>query len=49
MYSPDKPGEQRRSVIDASRLRHDLGVPAPLSLAEGLARTASWFREEIAA
>ncbi|HEV7503492.1 MAG TPA: NAD-dependent epimerase/dehydratase family protein [Thermoanaerobaculia bacterium] len=49
LHGPGKPGEQRRSVIDASRLRHDLGVPAPLSLAEGLARTASWFREEIAA
>src|SRR3954470_5490662 len=48
-HGPGKPGEQRRSVIDASRLRHDLGVPPPLSLAEGLERTASWFREEIAA
>ena len=44
-----KPGEQRRSVIDASRLRHELGVPPPLSLAEGLERTASWFREKVAA
>ena len=49
LHGPAKPGEQRRSVVDASRLRHDLGMPAPLSLAEGLARTASWFREEIAA
>lgn len=48
-YGPGKPGEQRRSVIDSSRLRRDLGVPPPLSLAEGLARTASWFREILAA
>ncbi|MBW8876912.1 MAG: NAD-dependent epimerase/dehydratase family protein [Acidobacteria bacterium] len=48
-HGPGKPGEQRRSVIDASRLRHDLGVPPPLSLAEGLERTASWFREKAAA
>ena len=48
-HGPGKPGEQRRSVIDASRLRRDLGVPPPLSLAEGLERTASWFREKAAA
>lgn len=49
VHGPGKPGEQRRSVIDASRLRRELSVAAPLSLAEGLARTASWFREKIAA
>jgi UDP-glucose 4-epimerase len=49
LHGPGKPGEQRRSVIDAGRIRRDLGVPVPLSLAEGLARTASWFREKVAA
>ncbi|HEX3554139.1 MAG TPA: NAD-dependent epimerase/dehydratase family protein [Thermoanaerobaculia bacterium] len=49
LHGPGKPGEQRRSVIDASRLHRDLGVPPPLSLAEGLERTASWFREKAAA
>ena len=44
VHGPGKPGEQRRSVIDAGLLRRELGVPAPLSLAEGLARTAAWFR-----
>jgi UDP-glucose 4-epimerase len=48
-HGPGKPGEQRRSVIDAGRLRRELGVPAPLSLADGLARTAAWFREKVAA
>ena len=43
---PAKPGEQRRSVIDASLLRRELGVPEPLSLAEGFARTAAWFKEK---
>jgi UDP-glucose 4-epimerase len=47
-HGPGKPGEQRRSVIDAGRLRRELGVPAPLSLADGLARTAAWFREKVA-
>jgi UDP-glucose 4-epimerase len=48
-HGPGKPGEQRRSVIDASRLHRELGVPPPLSLAQGLERTASWFREKVAA
>ena len=44
-HGPAKPGEQRRSVVDASRIRRDLGLPVPLSLATGLQRTAEWFRE----
>jgi UDP-glucose 4-epimerase len=44
-HGPAKPGEQQRSVIDASLGRHELGLPEPLPLAQGLARTAAWFRE----
>lgn len=44
-HGPAKPGEQRRSCIDAGRIQKELGLHAPLSLAEGLRRTASWFRE----
>jgi UDP-glucose 4-epimerase len=43
-HGPGKPGEQKRSVIDAGLLRRELNVPPPLSLAEGLQRTAAWFR-----
>jgi UDP-glucose 4-epimerase len=43
-HGPAKPGEQHRSVIDAGRLQHDLNVPKPIPLAEGLQRTADWFR-----
>ncbi len=39
-----KPGEQRRSVIDPRRIQQDLGVAAPVSLRDGLERTAEWFR-----
>ncbi len=49
LHGPGKPGEQRRSVIDAGRLHRELGVPPPLSLAQGLERTAAWFREKVAA
>ena len=43
-HGPAKPGEQKRSSIDAGLLRRELAVPAPLSLADGLKRTAAWFR-----
>ncbi len=44
-HGPAAPGEQRRSVIDAARLRQVAGVPEPLPLSEGIARTAAWFRD----
>lgn len=44
-HGPAKPGEQRRSSVDASRLRDELEVPQPLSLEEGFRRTADWFRQ----
>ncbi|HEX5760752.1 MAG TPA: NAD-dependent epimerase/dehydratase family protein [Thermoanaerobaculia bacterium] len=44
VHGPAKPGEQQRSSVDASRLRRELGLPDPLPLREGLARTAAWFR-----
>ena len=44
-HGPGKPGEQRRSCVDASRLHNELGWPEPLALQEGLQRTADWFRD----
>ena len=46
-HGPAKPGEQRRSVIDAGLLQRDLGLPEPLPLGEGLQRTADWFRARV--
>jgi UDP-glucose 4-epimerase len=43
-HGPGMPGEQRRSSVDASLLRSELGVPEPLPLAAGIARTAAWFK-----
>lgn len=48
IHGPAKPGEQRRSSVDASRLRAELGLDEPLPLQVGLARTAAWFREQSA-
>lgn len=41
---PGMPGEQRRSSVDATLLRSELGVPEPLPLADGIGRTAAWFK-----
>ena len=40
-----KPGEQRRSVLDPARGRAALRLGEPVTLSEGLRRTAAWFRE----
>jgi UDP-glucose 4-epimerase len=48
-HGPAKPGEQRRSVIDATLIRKELGWPYPLPLREGIQRTADWFRARAAA
>jgi len=44
-HGPAKAGEQQRSVIDAALGRRELDLPQPIPLAEGLARTAAWFKE----
>ena len=48
-HGPAKPGEQQRSVIQASLLRGEMGLPDPLPLQQGIQRTADWFRERAAA
>jgi UDP-glucose 4-epimerase len=42
-----KPGEQRRSCLDATRLGTE-GWTAAMSIRSGLAITAAWFRERLA-
>lgn len=44
-HGPAKQGEQQRSVVDGGLGRRELGLPRPIPLSEGLARTAAWFRE----
>lgn len=43
-YAPGKPGEQRRSVLDPTRLHEVLGLQDLVPLADGLRATAEWFR-----
>src|SRR5262249_51262875 len=43
-HGPAKPGEQRRSVIDPSAAGKGFGWRPEISLEDGLAATAEWFR-----
>jgi len=48
-HAPAKPGEQRRSVLDATRAKSLLGWSATTTLDEGLTQTVAWFRKEMTA
>lgn len=45
LHGPAKKGEQLRSVVDAGKLRKELGWEPKVSLREGLSRTLDFFRE----
>lgn len=42
---PGRPGEVRRSRVDISKARRLLGFDPRVGLAEGISRTAAWYRE----
>lgn len=44
-YAPGRPGEQRRSVINAGLAKSTFDWEPAVSLQEGLTRTSQWFRE----
>ena len=44
-HGPGKAGEQLRSSISSALLERELGVAVATPLADGLIRTAAWFRE----
>lgn len=45
IYGPPKLGETRRIYLDATKARRELGWEPRISLAEGLERTVSYFRQ----
>lgn len=47
VHGPAKRGEQARSVIDASKLHHELSWEPRTELSEGLKRTVDYFRERM--
>lgn len=46
-HGPPRPGEQRRSVLDATRAKRLLGWTPATLLEDGLARTFEWFRSHV--
>jgi UDP-glucose 4-epimerase len=47
-HGPAKPGEQRRSCLDATRATEILGWRPNVALKEGLRRTAAYYQETVA-
>lgn len=47
VHGPAKKGEQARSVIDNTRLRHELSWEPKGELSEGLKKTVEYFRERL--
>jgi len=48
-HGPAKPGEQRRSALDATRARQVLGWRPTVDVRTGLAQTLAWFRQRAGA
>jgi dTDP-glucose 4,6-dehydratase len=42
---PDRPGHDRRYLLDSSKIRSELGWHPTVLLADGLSRTVEWYRE----
>jgi dTDP-glucose 4,6-dehydratase len=41
---PDRPGHDRRYLLDSSKLRHELGWQPEISFEDGLDSTVAWYR-----
>jgi UDP-glucose 4-epimerase len=48
VHGPAKKGEQTRSVIDNTKLRHELSWEPRADLSDGLKKTVEYFRERLA-
>lgn len=44
-YVPDRPGHDRRYLLDAGKIRAQLGWRAQINLDEGFADTVEWYRK----
>jgi dTDP-glucose 4,6-dehydratase len=43
-YVPDRPGHDRRYLLDSSRVRREFGWAPEVEFDEGMRRTAEWYR-----
>jgi dTDP-glucose 4,6-dehydratase len=44
-YVPDRPGHDRRYLLNSAKIRRELGWAPTVEFAAGLARTVAWYRE----
>ena len=44
-HGPAKAGEQKRSVLDATKLRKIAGLPEPVKFRDGIVKTVEWLKE----
>ena len=42
---PDRPGHDRRYLLDSSKIRHELGWEPEVDFAQGLAETVRWYAQ----
>ena len=47
IHEPGKKGEQTRSVVDSTKLRHELGWEPRVTVEEGLKRTVEFFKGQV--
>ena len=47
VHGPAKKGEQARSVVDSSKLRHEMSWEPRINITDGLKRTVEFFRERM--
>lgn len=45
IHGPAQPGEQKRSCLDFSKIKKELGWQPKYSLGEGLKKTVEWFKQ----
>jgi dTDP-glucose 4,6-dehydratase len=45
MYVPDRPGHDRRYLLDSTRIRTELGWTPQISFEQGFKETVRWYRE----
>jgi len=44
-YVPDRPGHDRRYLLDSSKIRRELGWEPRISFEDGLRQTVEWYRD----
>jgi len=47
IYAPERKGEIRKTYLDTSKAKKELGWQAKLELKDGLEKTVSWFKENL--